>query len=247
MSGRDPKVRVNVPLDPDVYREAKARPEFNLSGFVNPTLRSYLFVTDTTAEDAVLRVRLHLAEERLAFLREAAAEAEAEVDRLAAIRDRREESKTNVDELWRQAREALSHPVHGYDHLKIGNPAVETWADKLGVTQTALLRELGVEVTADVTPPATEAATDGGHDRDPPPGGRRSCPSTSTPPVPGPGGPGRWPLSGLLARPCLSNIDTSAPDGAERSPTPWGEGHEPRARRPGPGPRGHAGPVGRRH
>lgn len=150
------KPQITVTVDPDVKREARARPEFNVSGFVNRALRSYLFGQAETAEDAELRERLRLAEERAETHREVATEAEAEVERIQAKLERREDTKTDQDQLWRQARDALRHPSKGYSHLEVGNPAVETHAEKLGITQTKLLRQLRNGG------PTEEAVTDGG-------------------------------------------------------------------------------------
>lgn len=154
------KEKLTVTVDPDVRREARGRAEFNVSGFVNEALRSYLFSGAESPEDAVLRERQRLAEERLALYQEQVADARAELDHIEKVRSEREATETDEDELWAQAEAALLGNGQDPDRLDVGHPAVENWAEKLDVMQVELLDELGLD-------PVQARRTDGGEETSP--------------------------------------------------------------------------------
>lgn len=149
------KQRTCITIDADVYRESKRRPEFNLSGFVNEAARAYLFGDAPTVTDAVLEQRRSFIDDRLAEVESTRSALEAELDRLDRTVEQRAAAAADHSSTWDAALEVFD-PDDGRSGptLEVGNPAVENWAGRLGVTQTELIaavengRPPGTAVTA---------------------------------------------------------------------------------------------------
>lgn len=121
------KKRKSLTLDEENYECLQQ--EDNASAVVNDLVSNYRRTGDRGTAGLELRLKhvedqLHSAQERVEMFENQA----KDIKRL--IKERKREEDTEL----RQAREALEHVPQEAD-----NPAVENWAEKLGMTPTELL------------------------------------------------------------------------------------------------------------
>lgn len=127
------KERRTVTLSTDANRALEQ--EDNASAVVNDLVEQYARTGDRGAAGLKLRRKHKLNE--LEEARERVSRLESEVEELTALIEKREDTEAAE---WDTAREVLGRI--DADDLTPENDAVETWAEKLGVTPTELIEEV---------------------------------------------------------------------------------------------------------
>lgn len=129
------KTRKTITIDDELARLVDNHPEFNLSGFVNQCLEQHFAGEGPgSPEMAALRAELEQIEVEI---QEAKQRQERLRDKRAAIEEQLTETEDDTPELWDQAVTALSTTPRDPD-----NPAIQTWAGKLGMTADQLCEQL---------------------------------------------------------------------------------------------------------
>jgi len=132
--GMTDKERTSISVDKDVY-EYLQQSSINQSGLINDLVRNYKDNEELQVAALELRYQ-HLIDEA----EEHEERADRKREKAAEVKELLEEAKASGVDGIEDARDGLAGVPEG--KLTPGNPAVQNWADKLGVTPTALLEQL---------------------------------------------------------------------------------------------------------
>jgi len=125
------KKRTSITLDEEVY-EFLQQNEINQSGLINELVKKYR--TNESRDIAALT------EQRDRLLDEAdelEGRAQSKRERASNITEMIDEAKNKESAQIRQAKDALCETPK-----EVGNPAIEKWANELGISQQELVEEL---------------------------------------------------------------------------------------------------------
>lgn len=133
MSGKEVK---SFTVDEDIAEELSERGEINASQVVNNYLRQFLDATDRTESEAII-----------AEINRQISDIDDEIDKLEDKREnlvnRRERIQEQDTEQKQEAIEALSNIPDR--ELSADNPAVDNWADKIGISNEKLVQIVSEE------------------------------------------------------------------------------------------------------
>jgi predicted CopG family antitoxin len=128
------KKRTSITVDEDVY-EYLSRGEVNQSGLINELVKEYK--RNDKRQIAALRTRY---QELIGDAEEAAERAERKYAEAEEVQELIEEAKKGEVDGIEAAREALDGIPE--DRVTEDNPAVQNWADKLGIAPSELVQQL---------------------------------------------------------------------------------------------------------
>jgi len=129
------KVRKNVSIDPQLAQIIDEREEFNLSGFVNKCLEQHFSASGATSpEKAVVQAQLEQLEEEIADI---STDLERKRSRRAELEERLDDVGSGQPDLLNQAISKLDGTPRDPT-----NPAIQTWASKLGMSAEELVNNL---------------------------------------------------------------------------------------------------------
>lgn len=125
------KKRKTVTLDPEVaaYLDVEGR---NASETVNRLVR--IDMGEEAVNDQILEMRMEMQRDRY---EEAASKAKNHLKRYNQLKERLEKARSKKSGLFEEAKDALAEVPK-----KTDNPAVQNWAQKLGMTPSELIQEL---------------------------------------------------------------------------------------------------------
>lgn len=129
------KVRKNVSIDAHLAEIVDERDEFNLSGFVNRCLEQHFAEAGASSpEKAVIQAKLEAIEEDI----------ESKAGEIEQLRQKKQECEQQLEQQQDQEPELLSQAKETLKDTprEPTNPAIQSWASKVGMTPEHLLEEL---------------------------------------------------------------------------------------------------------
>lgn len=126
------KKRKTVTLDPEVkaYLDSNGR---NASETVNQLVK--MEMGEEVVNEQLIKMRMEMEEDRY---EDAAQKARGHLERYNQLKSRLEQKQERSNTLLQEAGETLRD-----DQLQEDNPAVENWAEKIGIEPRELIEELG--------------------------------------------------------------------------------------------------------